>query len=327
MPELMDPAHGETTPGTAAAGPVRAVVVVPTFRRPEMLTRTLASLAAQIAAARFAVVVVENDAAGLAGRAAAERAMADTGLAGEVLVEPRQGNVSAINAGFAHALAAYPDAEYLLMMDDDEIASPGWLQAMLAAADRSDADIVGGPVLSEFSPAAPAWIRPHPVFWPIAAETGPIDIIWGSGNCLIRRRGFERLGLPVFDPQFNFLGGGDMDFFVRARAAGLRFWWVSEAEISEVVPPSRTTANWVFRRGLRIGAINRRIDLKRHAGRSGALKVALKDVAILGVAPLRGLRDLLRTGNAFAALHPATIALGRIGSALGWQTEQYRAPK
>lgn len=49
------------SPGLDPAA-VEAVVTVPTFRRPEQVLLTLASLEAQRTTRRFAVVVMENDA-------------------------------------------------------------------------------------------------------------------------------------------------------------------------------------------------------------------------------------------------------------------------
>ncbi|WP_164051005.1 glycosyltransferase, partial [Serratia marcescens] len=82
-------------------------------------------------------------------------------LAGLCVVEPAQGNVHAINAGFATALDAFPGAEYVLMIDDDEVASPGWLDAMIAAAERENVDIVGGPVVPRFADGAPSLMAGH----------------------------------------------------------------------------------------------------------------------------------------------------------------------
>jgi GT2 family glycosyltransferase len=150
-------------------------------------------------------------------------------------------------------------------------------------------------------------------------------MIYGSGNCLIRRRVFSVLGAPAFDPQFNFLGGGDTDFFTRARLAGLSFYWVENALAFETVQAARTRARWVLQRSLRIGAINRRLDRKRYGDALGALRVALKDIAILCLAPFRMARELLRTGNPFTSLHPLMISIGRLASACGWQVEQYKS--
>jgi len=299
----------------------RAVVVVPTFRRPQMLRATLASLKAQQTDIAFAVLVVENDAEGLAGQHAAFDVFARERLNGVAIVEAEQGNVAAINAGFAAALARFPKAEYLLMIDDDEVASPHWLALMVGAADRSGAGIVGGPVNPRFEASIGRGMREHPVFWPISAPTGRLPMIYGSGNCLIRRAVFGQLGLPAFDPAFNFLGGGDTDFFTRARLAGVSFFWQADALVTETVPAARTTPRWVLKRGLRIGAINRRIERKR---RAGALVLA-KDLAILGLAPFRFVRDLVRSRSLLRATHPVSIALGRLLSIGGIETGQYRA--
>jgi GT2 family glycosyltransferase len=309
-------------PGLNAGGAIEAVVIVPTFRRPAALSETLASLARQARPPPFAVLVVENDATGREGLRVAAASFEAGGIGGWAIVEACRGNVHAINAGFAAALEAFPGAQYFLMIDDDEVASPEWLACMIGGAEASGADIVGGPVVPRFQAGAPAYLTRHPVFWPIDAETGPLPMIYGSGNCLVRRRVFAALGAPAFDPQFNFLGGGDTDFFTRARLAGLSFYWVAEALCTETVPASRARARWVLERGLRIGAINRRLDLKRHAGTA---QVLLKDIAILCVAPLRMAGVLWRTGNPFISLHPLIVSLGRLSSALGLEVEQYRA--
>ena len=304
--------------------PVEAVVVIPTFRRPSGLAETLASLAAQVSDTRFAVLVVENESAAQDGLQVANAAFDVGKIRGLAIVESRRGNVHAINAGFAAALAAFPAAEYFLMIDDDELASPHWLAGLVDAAKASGADIVGGPVVPRFTEDAPGYLRRHPVFWPIEAQTGPLPMLYGSGNCLMRRRVFAVLGAPAFDPQFNFLGGGDTDFFTRARLAGMSSYWVAEALCTETVPAARARAKWVLKRSLRIGAINRRLDLKRQAS---AARVLLKDCAILGLAPFRMVRDLWHTGNPFTALHPLIVSLGRLSSALGLEVEQYRSSR
>lgn len=299
----------------------RAVVVVPTFRRPQMLRATLMSLKAQQTSMSFVVLVVENDAEGLAGQQAAFDFFARARLNGVTVVERVAGNVAAINAGFSAALERFPTAEHFLMIDDDEVASPRWLDLMVGAAERSGAGIVGGPVTPQFEHEVEEGMRSHPVFWPISAPTGSLPMIYGSGNCLIRRHVFETLGLPAFDPAFNFLGGGDTDFFTRARLAGVTSYWQADALVTETVPATRTAPRWVLKRGLRIGAINRRIERKR---RPAPLVIA-KDLAILGLAPFRFVRELVRSRSLLRAVHPVSIACGRLLSIGGIETSQYRA--
>src|SRR5947209_18314111 len=98
MSEAMS--HFDTAMRTNVAAAIQAVVCVPTFRRPEMLARTLNSLAAQTTRIPFVVVIVDNDAGARDGLAVAERVLSSGALRGHAIVEPRQGNVHAINTAF-----------------------------------------------------------------------------------------------------------------------------------------------------------------------------------------------------------------------------------
>lgn len=307
------------------ANPFDAVVCIPTFKRPEHLVQTLASLARQRTERRFAVIVVDNDSAAQAGRAAAEAVFAKGPLKGQCLVEPRQGNCSAINRAFTTALSAYPECRHFLMIDDDELAQPDWLERMVATAQRTGAGIVGGPVMPRFEPGTRPGLGRHPAFAPAYDRSGPVPVIYGSGNCLVTRRTFALMGAPPFDTGYNFLGGGDTDFFVRARRAGVTFYWEAEAVITETVPLARTRTGWLAARGLRIGAVNYRIERKHVRGLLGLTTLAGKSFAILGVSFGRGLLDLARTREPTIALHPILVALGRCLAALGVEPQPYRA--
>jgi glycosyltransferase involved in cell wall biosynthesis len=219
---------------------IEVVVCIPTFRRPDWLERTIASVIGQSADFGFAVVIVDNDGVKSEGAERARRLLAGSAIEHRVLVEQKQGNCHAINRAFAEALAGFPEAEFVLMIDDDEIASAGWLSAMVDTARRHDADIVGGPVRRSFEVPVGKAIADHPLFISIEGKTREIDQIHGTGNCLIRRTVFAKLPAPPLDIRFNFLGGGDMEFFTRCRLAGFRSWWCEEAVIEEFVPTERS---------------------------------------------------------------------------------------
>ena len=119
---------------------IETVVCIPCFRRPQHLRLTLESLAGQRTNRDFAVVIVENDAAACGSVPVAAEFLASDKIRGLCMVEPRQGNCHAINAAFETALATFPAATSFLMIDDDEIASEGWLERMLRAAETSGAD-------------------------------------------------------------------------------------------------------------------------------------------------------------------------------------------
>jgi glycosyltransferase involved in cell wall biosynthesis len=305
------------------ASRVEAVVCIPTFRRPDMLATTLASLEAQATKVAFAVVVVDNDAAAPVGLEVAQSFFRERRLSGVATVEARQGNVHAINAAFRLARERYPSADYFLMIDDDERAEPQWLDEMVACA-RQGADIVGGPVTPIFPEETRAAYRDHPVFWPAFGETGPVPIIYGTGNCLLRREVFDGLAVPSLDPSFNFLGGGDTEFFTRCRRAGFTFFWRQEAQIYEQVTPGRLALGWVLRRSLATGAINYSID--RLAARSlrDRLLLVAKNIALGPVSLHRALRMLRQSKHPLAATHPIGIAVGRLLASVGAMPQTYR---
>jgi hypothetical protein len=100
-------------------------------------------------------------------------------------------------------------------------------------------------------------------------------MIFGAGNCLIARRLFEGLASPRFDTQFNFLGGGDTEFFTRSRKAGFAFYLRYEACVHAQVTSNRMALRWVFRRRIATGVINFRID--RMAAQDFAARARLVD--------------------------------------------------
>jgi GT2 family glycosyltransferase len=308
--------NGETGP--------EAVICIPTFRRPTGLKKTLESLAAQIGAKNFAVVVVENDAAKLEGKKVADAVFATRALRGFCVIEYTQGNCSAINAAFRTALAQFSNADLFLMIDDDEEAAPDWLAGMIATARSSGADLVGGPVVRRFERDAPG-LQQHPLFYSTITRSGETTTLHGTGNCLIHRRVLEAIGDPTLDPRFNFLGGGDMDFFTRCGLAGFRSHWNADAKVYETVPAQRTEPRWVLRRSISTGAINYRIDQKRYPGLRGAAWLILKNFISLGISPFRAARALAATGHWLPASHPLCLSIGRNLAAFGLTPSPYQA--
>jgi glycosyltransferase involved in cell wall biosynthesis len=316
----------------AAASPaldpsIDTVVCIPSFRRPQYLRRTLESLAGQRTERRFAVVIVENDALACGSVPVATEFLASGKFPGLCVVEPRQGNCYAINAAFETALATLPAAVNFLMIDDDEIASADWLELMVRAAEATGADVIGGPVFQSFDDDTKRELCRHPAFLPAYDTSGTVPIIYGCGNCLIRRSVFARFSDPAFDLRFNFLGGGDVDFFTRCRREALKFHWVAEAVITESVPDNRTTPGWLATRGLRIGAINYHVE--RKAARTPWLRARLL-ARMLGRLPL----SLFRAGwlfiverKALIALHPVIVAVGSALAAIGIEPQPYKASK
>jgi GT2 family glycosyltransferase len=303
------------------------VVCIPSFRRPQHLRLTLESLAAQRTDRRFAVVIVENDAMGCGSVPVAMEFLQAGRFPGLCVIEPSQGNCHAINAAFETALETFPAAAHFLMIDDDEIASKDWLETMVCAAEATGADLVGGPVQPNFDDPMKRGLRRHPAFRPAYDSSGPVPVIYGCGNCLITRAVFTGLGDPAFDVRFNFLGGGDTDFFVRCRQAGMKFHWAAEAVITETVPPNRTNPGWLALRGLRIGAINYHIEVKAARTPWSRVKLLAKMLAMLPLSLFRAGALIFTEQKALIALHPMTVAAGSALAAVGIEPQPYKASK
>jgi GT2 family glycosyltransferase len=306
---------------------IEVVVCVPCFRRPEHLRKTLQSLADQRTGRRFAVIMVENDASSCGSVPVASEFLRGGKLPGLCVVEPRQGNCHAINAAFEMAQAIFPDAIHFLMIDDDEIASEHWLERMVRAAEVTCADVVGGPVLQHFDDDSKYELQRHPAFRPAYDASGPVPIIYGCGNCLIKRPVFDRLGSPAFDLRFNFLGGGDVDFFTRCRQSGMKFHWVAEAVIVETVPDARTRPSWIALRGLRIGAINYHVQRKVAQTPWLRARLVAKVLALLPLSLFRAIRLFLTEHKPLIALHPMIVAAGGLLAAIGIEPQPYKASK
>ena len=306
---------------------IPTVICIPCFRRPEHLRLTLESLANQRTDRRFAVVTVDNDALACGSVPVAAEFLASGKFPGLCVVEPRQGNCQAINAAFESALATFPAAVNFLMIDDDEIASPDWLERMLRAAEASAADVVGGPVFPDFDDERKRGLRRHPAFYPAYEVSGPVPVIYGCGNCLITRRVFTRLAKPAFDLRFNFLGGGDTDFFVRCRHAGMKFHWAADAVITETVPANRTDPGWLALRALRIGAINYHVQRKLARTTWARAKLLAKMLGLLPQSFYLAARLALREHKALIALHPIIVAAGSALAAIGIEPQPYKASK
>ncbi len=307
---------------------VDVVVTLPTFKRPEQVLETLASLKAQETSRRFAVIVMENEAEARAGAKAALPLFERGDIPGMVIIAHQRGNCSAYNAGWQTAILHFPNFRHLLVIDDDEIAEPQWLERMCKAAETLGADIVGGPQVPVFADPAHARWAEHPVFAPPYRETGRVPALYSSGNLLVGRNVLIAMGPPFLDLKFNFMGGGDSDFLSRSAQRGFVLGWCVEAMVFETVPARRVEADWIRARSLRNGVISTLVEKKKRAGTPMAgTKVFLKSLALLAASPFRGAIKLARTGSLATAIYPVHVALGRVLAEFGYANEQYRQPE
>ncbi len=182
---------------------------------------------------------------------------------------------------------------------------------------------MGGPQVPVFEGGADDALARHPVFRAPYEATGPVPILYSSGNLCLSRALLERMGDPMFDTAFNFTGGGDSDFFSRAALQGVRFGWCAEAPVAETVPARRKEWSWIHARSLRNGALSSEIQRRRE----GRARSAAKTAALVLAAPPRALLQTVRQRSLLIGLYPLQIALGRLQGEFGRIGEQYRKPE
>ena len=223
--------------------------------------------------------------------------------------------------------ALFPAATRFLMIDDDEIASPDWLELMVRTAEATGADVVGGPVLPVFDDDSKPWLARHPAFCPAYDYSGAVPLIYGCGNCLITRAAFERFDRPGLRPALQFPRRRRLRFLRAVPRCRHDFHWTAEAVITETVPQSRTSLGWIAKRGLRIGAINYRVQYKAAQGAAARARVFAQMLGtVAAVAGALG-PACSRSSKAVVAMHPVMVALGSLLAAFGFEPKPYEASK
>jgi glycosyltransferase involved in cell wall biosynthesis len=110
----------------------RVSVVVPTYRRPDLLAKCLAGLRTQTRQPDEIIVVHRDD-----DDATRQRLSGDAGIITVTVTEP--GVLAAMNLGVAAS-----SGDVIAFVDDDAVARPAWLHGMLAHLDDVAVGGVGG---------------------------------------------------------------------------------------------------------------------------------------------------------------------------------------
>lgn len=304
---------------------IDVVVVLPTFKRPDHLQTTLRSVLDQSLEIPYAIVVMDNHPDGSEGADAAEELLTNSEVSATVILAHRRGNCAAYNAGFHTALTTYPKAKWIQIIDDDEIAHRDWLKNQVATAERLDVDFCGAPQHPVFEGGQHQDWQRHPVFEPPFKSSGRVPILYSSGNVMLRSDRLREHQHPWLDEVFNFLGGGDSDFFDRCKRQGLRFGWCSEAGVDETTPLRRTEMSWLNSRSLRNGSISALIQKRAARSKGDHASRIIKSLLLLAASPYRSLTLFVNKRSLIMALNPMNVALGRLLMEFGFANEQYRA--
>jgi glycosyltransferase involved in cell wall biosynthesis len=188
--------------------------IIPARNAAGSLPALLESLRHQtVDSSRYEVLVVDNgstDAGAHIARDAGAR----------VIEHPLPNRAAARNLGAAHARS-----DLFAFTDADCVATPRWLEALLACS-RGE-DMVAGPVTvtTADQPNAVERFERH---WRFGQEAWVREGWAATANLCIRRAVMDAVG--GLDPAYRHIGE-DADFCVRALREGYRIGWCAEAEV------------------------------------------------------------------------------------------------
>ena len=221
--------------------PLVSVVIV-SYNGKKYLIRCLPTLFNQDYP-HFEVIVIDNGSTdGLAGWLRADYPQVTLIANGENL-----GYCTATNQGFAASRG-----EYIIVLDDDTVLEPGFLSAMVAAAQSADdIGMVASQIVLDHAPelidsagievdwAGLAWNR-H-IGQPAADEpTEPVEVFGPAGaGGLYRRRMLDQIGWLDED---YFIYYDDSDIAWRGQRAGWRCVYTPQAKVRHV--HSATSGKW-----------------------------------------------------------------------------------
>jgi glycosyltransferase involved in cell wall biosynthesis len=218
-----------------------------------MLARALDSLTAQsLPADDYDILVIDNGSTDNTPDLAQDRAARQPNL--HYLAEPKLGLSTARNTGLRHA-----HADLVAFMDDDAIASPGWLEEICHVfTDRHpQPGLVCGPVNAEWGAARPPWLKNYwlpfysIVSWSSEARCLDADEwVVGANFAIPRALAIDCGGFDVALGRIGstLLGDEELALTENIRRAGYEVFFDPAICVDHFIHAERLSKRWFYRR-------------------------------------------------------------------------------
>jgi len=300
-------------------------ICVATYKRPQRLRLLLEGLNElvfeRIERPEIEVIIVDNDVSGLADVICEEiKSQFQWNL--KTGVESARGITYARNKTISMVSV---EADFIVIIDDDEVPEPSWLEELLITQHKYDSDIVTGPVVPCFNGyEVPDWIVKGKFFEPPRFPTGKSRPVAYTNNVIIKAEILRNLD-PVFDNRFATSGGSDCHLFLNLNKAGHKIIWADEAIVYDNILPSRTNLKWILFRGYREPSSYSSSEKELYPAFSVQSIRLLKGFALIIIGLLRFIPSLVM-GKAAIVISLLYICrgLGTLGGLLGLFYEEYK---
>jgi len=236
------------------ADSIEISVIVCTYNRVEPLRNALNSLVRQEPESRFTfeIVVIDDGSTDRTEDAVRTIITKSPTVPIRYIHHKGVGIADARNRGVMTA-----SGKWIAFFDDDQWAEPDWLAELYRIAVEVGVDCVGGGVVLDLPDSIDMELNKFcrsllSEKRPLEGRAGFKNLLVGTGNILILRNVFERVGM--FDNQMN--RGSDRDFFWRALKMGVKMWYAPKAIVHHIIPESRLTYEHFKGLSLSIGLSN-----------------------------------------------------------------------
>lgn len=225
-------------------------VIIPTYKRPKGLDCALSSLITeQVNSEKFEIIISDNDANG--GAKDYVEAVAAKSVKPEIVY------VNAIEPGVCNArnaAMALARGRFLLFIDDDMEITPGWVQKMVDLLLKYDAGVAFSDVIARMHDDSDPKIRAMiPIFSRTTKE--PEGLIYeslGMGGAALDTS-VMTLPNPPFNLELNDVGGEDDFLFQQLKNQGVKTAWSPNFSAFEIIPESRATFSYIWKRNFAFG--------------------------------------------------------------------------
>lgn len=163
----------------------------------------------------------------------------------KVIFEGLKGYSNVRNA----AVKSLPENSNLIFLDDDEIPTLKWFQALVSKHMSYPEDIIFGPVYSIANESILSYRDDFKNFFDKLKDNSLVQQA-GAGNMLIPKS-LIKTGWVSFDPLFNLSGSEDTDFCFKMRRKGKQIRYAKEAAIYEVQDKNRFDSQFLHERFIR----------------------------------------------------------------------------
>ena len=239
-------------------------IIICTYNRDKYIYNTLKCIANnEYPAEKYEIIVIDNNSTDQTENECIRFQKDYPKIPYRYFKEMKQGLSHARNRGIEEACG-----EFLVFLDDDAFVSHHYLKNLTENLNKyHDCSAFGGKITPKFeSGEIPKWISKWAYSWVSAIDLGkniqefrgkkyPIGANMGIKTAILSEVG--NFNTKLGRNKKNLMGGEEKDIFNRIKNLGVKIYYFPNIEVQHVIPPQRTTDNYIVELGQGIGQSER----------------------------------------------------------------------